>query len=87
MRTFVFPPQGGVFYGGYPANLTYVDPAGHPTAVQICSPCMRRGRGSQFARAGPAGARGARTHTRRTPNESRSAPSKERSRPVRSRSW
>ncbi|HEX3764038.1 MAG TPA: two-component regulator propeller domain-containing protein [Kofleriaceae bacterium] len=29
VRTFVFPPQGGVFLGGAPSDLLYVDPAGH----------------------------------------------------------
>ncbi|HET9626693.1 MAG TPA: ATP-binding protein [Kofleriaceae bacterium] len=33
IRSFVFPPQGGVFFGGFPSDLVYVDPAGHATVI------------------------------------------------------
>ncbi|HET7501882.1 MAG TPA: ATP-binding protein [Kofleriaceae bacterium] len=33
VRSFVFPPQGGVFLGGTPADLLYLDPAGKPVLV------------------------------------------------------
>jgi PAS domain S-box-containing protein len=33
VRGFVFPPQGGVFLGGLPADLVYVDPAGVSTKL------------------------------------------------------
>ncbi|HEX3475326.1 MAG TPA: ATP-binding protein [Kofleriaceae bacterium] len=35
VRTFVFPPQGGVFVGGGPPDLLYVDPAGQPTTLEL----------------------------------------------------
>jgi PAS domain S-box-containing protein len=33
VRSFVFPPQGGVFLGGAPADLLYIDRAGHATSL------------------------------------------------------
>jgi len=33
VRTFVFPPQGGVFIGGAPSDLLYLDPAGRATSM------------------------------------------------------
>jgi PAS domain S-box-containing protein len=33
IRSFVFPPQGGVFVGGSPADVLYLDPEGHPTSL------------------------------------------------------
>jgi PAS domain S-box-containing protein len=33
VRSIVFPPQGGVFVGGAPSDLMYVDPAGHTTRL------------------------------------------------------
>jgi signal transduction histidine kinase/ligand-binding sensor domain-containing protein/ActR/RegA family two-component response regulator len=35
VRTFVFPPQGGVFVGGGPPDLLYVDPAGVATTLEL----------------------------------------------------
>jgi len=34
VRSFVFPPQGGVFIGGAPADLLYLDAGGHPTSLR-----------------------------------------------------
>jgi len=34
VRSFVFPPQGGVFIGGAPADLLYIDAGGHPTSLR-----------------------------------------------------
>ena len=33
VRAFAFAPQGGVFVGGLPSELLYVDPAGHVTSL------------------------------------------------------
>src|SRR5262249_36658313 len=33
VRSFVFPPQGGVFLGGAPADLLYIDRAGRATSL------------------------------------------------------
>jgi PAS domain S-box-containing protein len=33
VRSFLFPPQGGVFVGGAPADLLYIDPEGHATSI------------------------------------------------------
>jgi signal transduction histidine kinase/ligand-binding sensor domain-containing protein/ActR/RegA family two-component response regulator len=33
VRSFVFPPQGGVFAGGAPSDLLYIDPHGRATSV------------------------------------------------------
>jgi PAS domain S-box-containing protein len=33
VRSFVFPPQGGVFLGGVPSDLLYIDRAGHATSL------------------------------------------------------
>jgi PAS domain S-box-containing protein len=33
VRSFVFPPQGGVFLGGAPADLVYIDRAGNATSL------------------------------------------------------
>ena len=33
VRSFVFPPQGGVFVGGAPSDVLYIDPAGHPLSL------------------------------------------------------
>ena len=33
IRSAVFPPQGGVFIGGTPSDLVYIDPAGHSTSL------------------------------------------------------
>jgi C4-dicarboxylate-specific signal transduction histidine kinase/ligand-binding sensor domain-containing protein/ActR/RegA family two-component response regulator len=33
VRSFVFPPQGGVFFGGAPADLVYIDPEGKATSL------------------------------------------------------
>jgi PAS domain S-box-containing protein len=33
VRSFVFPPQGGVFLGGAPADLLYIDRAGQATSL------------------------------------------------------
>ncbi len=33
VRSFVFPPQGGVFIGGSPADLVYIDPRGRAISV------------------------------------------------------
>jgi len=35
VRTFVFPPQGGVFLGGGPPDLLYVDAAGQPVRLEL----------------------------------------------------
>jgi len=35
VRTFVFAPAGGVFLGGGPPDLLYVDPAGQPTTLAL----------------------------------------------------
>jgi len=35
VRTFVFPPQGGIFLAGGPPDLLYVDPAGQPTRLEL----------------------------------------------------
>ncbi|HEU4731467.1 MAG TPA: two-component regulator propeller domain-containing protein [Kofleriaceae bacterium] len=35
VRSFVFTPQGGVFLGGSQPDLLYVDPAGHPTTLEL----------------------------------------------------
>ncbi|HET7503656.1 MAG TPA: two-component regulator propeller domain-containing protein [Kofleriaceae bacterium] len=35
VRAFAFTPQGGVFLGGSQPDLLYVDPAGHPTALEL----------------------------------------------------
>jgi len=33
VRSFVFPPQGGVFLGGAPSDLLYIDPEGHVVSL------------------------------------------------------
>ncbi|HEY6178136.1 MAG TPA: two-component regulator propeller domain-containing protein, partial [Kofleriaceae bacterium] len=33
VRSMVFPPQGGVFLGGAPSDVLYIDPAGHATSL------------------------------------------------------
>jgi len=33
VRSIAFPPQGGVFIGGAPADLLYLDPEGHATSL------------------------------------------------------
>jgi PAS domain S-box-containing protein len=33
VRSFVFPPQGGVFLGGAPSDLLYIDPAGRAVSI------------------------------------------------------
>jgi PAS domain S-box-containing protein len=33
VRTMLFPPQGGVFIGGAPADLLYIDAAGHSVSL------------------------------------------------------
>jgi PAS domain S-box-containing protein len=33
VRTMVFPPQGGVFIGGAPGDLLYIDAAGHAVSI------------------------------------------------------
>jgi PAS domain S-box-containing protein len=33
IRSFAFPPQGGVFVGGAPSDLLYIDPAGRATSL------------------------------------------------------
>ncbi len=33
VRSFVFPPQGGVFLGGAPSDLLYIDPSGRAASV------------------------------------------------------
>ena len=33
VRSFVFPPQGGVFLGGAPSDLLYIDPAGQAISL------------------------------------------------------
>ena len=33
VRSFVFPPQGGVFIGGSPSDLLYLDAQGHATSL------------------------------------------------------
>ena len=33
VRSFLFPPQGGVFVGGAPSDLLYIDPAGAVTSM------------------------------------------------------
>jgi ligand-binding sensor domain-containing protein len=33
VRAIVFPPQGGMFIGGAPSDLLYIDPAGHTTSL------------------------------------------------------
>ncbi|HEX8114635.1 MAG TPA: two-component regulator propeller domain-containing protein, partial [Kofleriaceae bacterium] len=35
VRTFVFLPQGGVFIGGGPPDLLYIDPAGQATTLEL----------------------------------------------------
>jgi PAS domain S-box-containing protein len=35
VRSFVFAPQGGIFLGGGPPDLLYVDPAGRPTTLEL----------------------------------------------------
>src|ERR1041384_7759919 len=35
VRSFVLLPQGGVFLGGAPSDLLYIDPAGRPTSIEI----------------------------------------------------
>jgi len=35
VRSFVFTPQGGVFLGGGPPDLLYIDPAGRPTTLEL----------------------------------------------------
>jgi PAS domain S-box-containing protein len=35
VRTFVFTPQGGVFIGGAPPDLLYVDPANQATTLEL----------------------------------------------------
>jgi len=35
VRSFVFPPHGGVFLGGGPPDLLYVDAAGQPTRLEF----------------------------------------------------
>ena len=33
VRSFAFPPQGGVFFGGAPPDLMYIDDAGNATSI------------------------------------------------------
>jgi PAS domain S-box-containing protein len=33
VRSFVFPPQGGIFVGGSPSDLLYIDSHGHATSL------------------------------------------------------
>ncbi|HEX7840225.1 MAG TPA: ATP-binding protein, partial [Kofleriaceae bacterium] len=33
VRSVVFPPQGGMFLGGAPSDLLYIDPEGHTTSI------------------------------------------------------
>jgi PAS domain S-box-containing protein len=42
VRSFVFPPQGGVFVGGSPSDLLYIDPRGHPTSLGAGQPQDRQ---------------------------------------------
>jgi PAS domain S-box-containing protein len=38
VRSFAFPPQGGVFFAGIPADLSYLSPTGQVTRMKIPSP-------------------------------------------------
>src|SRR5439155_22724563 len=42
VRGVVFPPQGGVFIGGAPADLLYIDAAGHASSVGDPDPSADR---------------------------------------------
>jgi PAS domain S-box-containing protein len=42
VRSFLFPPQGGVFIGGLPSDLLYIDRDGHTTSLGSAGRAMDR---------------------------------------------